>query len=199
VGAAAFALQFLLYLSYAHPPFWSVYYAEGAPLLAFVAAVGITSALKWAAQRRAPQRGEAAPGLGLATMALATVAMLPLVLTVRQVRAVSESDHAYHAAFVKRLREIQEPRAVVFVRYGPRHNDGLSLVHNPVDLDAARVWTVYDRGDDNDRLLRLAPDRTPYLFDEASGTLSRIQRTAEGPRNSGITPRPTQVLPALRR
>jgi hypothetical protein len=88
---------------------------------------------------------------------------------------------------------------VVFVRYGPHHNDGLSLIHNPVNLDAAPVWTVYDRGDENRLLLRLAPDRTPYLFDEATGALSRIQRTAEGPRNPSDTVRPTQVSPASRR
>ena len=197
VGVAALALQFLLYLSYAHPPFWSVYYAEGAPLLAFLSAVGVAHAVSWAARRGASS--EPARGLHLATTMLAAAAMIPLVLTARQVRAASSSDHAYHADFARRLDAIQEPRAVVFIRYGPQHNDGLSLVHNEVDLGTARVWTAYDRGAENELLLRLAPERTAYLFDEASGTLSRIQHTAQGARNASTTPRPEQVSPAPRR
>jgi hypothetical protein len=196
VGVSALALQFLLYLSYAHPAFWSVYYSEGAPLLAFLSAVGVAHAVSWAARRRAPS--EPARGLQLATTMLAAAAMIPLVLTARQVRAASASDHAYHADFARRLDAIQEPRAVVFIRYGPRHNDGLSLVHNEVDLGTARVWTAYDRGGENDLLLRLAPERTPYLFDEESGTLSPIQQTAQGARNASTTPRPERVSPAPR-
>jgi hypothetical protein len=85
------------------------------------------------------------------------------------------------------------------VRYGTQHNDGLSLIHNPVDLNTASPWTVYDRGAENDALLQLVPDRTAYLFDEASGALTRIQRTAQGLRKPSIAQAPTSIARASRR
>src|SRR4029079_11982332 len=133
------------------------------------------------------------------SIALAAAAVIPLVTTVRQVRATSEGDHAYHNAFAQQLQSIPDARAIVFVRYGPQHNDGLSLIHNPVDLSAASPWTVYDRGAENDALLRLLPDRTAYLFDEASGALTRIQRTAQGLRKPSIAQGHTPISRASRR
>ena len=199
VGAAAFALQFVLYLSYAHPSFWSVYYLEGTPLLAFVSAVGVAHVVRWAARRASAPGSEPARGYALASIALAVAAVMPVVTTAREVRATSESDHAYHNAFALRLQALPDPRAVVFVRYGPQHNDGLSLIHNPVDLNTASRWTVYDRGAENDDLLRLVPDRTAYLFDEASGALTRIQRTAQGLRKPSIAQGHTPISRASRR
>jgi hypothetical protein len=74
--------------------------------------------------------------------------------------------------------------AIVFVRYAASHNDGLSLVRNAPNLDEAPVWTVYDRGAENARLMALAPERVPYLFDEATWTLQPLARTGELVRNS---------------
>jgi hypothetical protein len=51
-----------------------------------------------------------------------------------------------------------------------------SLVENVPDLDRARTWVVYDRGVENEALLRLAPDRTPYLFDQARHSLVPLDR-----------------------
>jgi hypothetical protein len=42
---------------------------------------------------------------------------------------------------------------------------------NEPDLAGARIWVVHDRGPDNARLLALAPDRVPYLYDEQSEKL----------------------------
>jgi len=61
----------------------------------------------------------------------------------------------------------------VFIRYAPAHPIYRSLIANEPDLASARAWLVYDRGDDNARLVRLAPDRVPYVYDEAAGTLLR--------------------------
>jgi hypothetical protein len=43
---------------------------------------------------------------------------------------------------------------------------------------------VYDRGAENARLMALAPERVPYLFDEATWTLQPLARPGELVRNS---------------
>ena len=130
---------------------------------------------------------------------LALAACAPAVIVARQVRQQIQSDHAYHESFETMVRQIPDPRAIVFVHYGPEHLDGLSLVRNVPDLATARVWTVYDRGGDNIRLLRRAPDREAYLFDEATWTLRRVQRPNAPTRTSGVAIEPTPVVSASRR
>ena len=56
------------------------------------------------------------------------------------------------------------------------HNPHRSLIENPPDFARARIWVARDRGADDLRLIAVAPDRAPYLFDEASWTLYRLQR-----------------------
>ena len=81
----------------------------------------------------------------------------PTVVTLRQVRAQIVTDHGYYDSFRAALPDADT--AIVFVRYAPSHNDGLSLVRNVPDVRAARIWTVYDRGAENAQLLPLAPRR----------------------------------------
>ncbi len=69
----------------------------------------------------------------------------------------------------------------MFVRYAPGHNPHMSLVANGADLEHARVWVVYDRRGDNARLCRMAPDRVPYLYDEASRRLLPLPRDCGAP------------------
>jgi hypothetical protein len=101
---------------------------------------------------------------------------VPGVMTMRAARAAIASDHAYYDSFASQLRRIREQRAIVFVRYAPQHVDGLSLVRNEPALNDARVWVVYDRGADDERLMRIAPDRATYLFDEGSWSLRRLRK-----------------------
>ena len=222
VVLTAFALQFLLYLSYAHPARWTIYYVEGAPILAFMTAVGVARALAWASRdrssteaspwwtpgplrqwwswlRRSPAAIEPPHRLMLPICVLIAVGLFAGARVMQQVRGQIDGDHEYHEAFASLLTRISEPRAVVFVRYGPDHNDGLSLVRNAAAPSDARIWTAYDRGADNQRLLRFAPDRAPYLFDETSWTLRRLQRPAESPRTSGVASAPTPDVPTPRR
>jgi len=158
---AAFATQFVLYLAYAHPAWWTMYYVECMPVLAFLIALGIVRAL---ALLDAPRRTTAG-------LAVAAVGLVAVGAVARQVRATIGDDHAYYDAFARLLTQLPDERAVVFVRYGPKHLDGMSLVRNVADLDRERVWSVYDRGADDARLIAAAPGRTPYLFDEQSWTL----------------------------
>ena len=222
---SAFALQFLLYLSYAHPARWTIYYVEGAPILAFISALGITRLIAWAsraAARESVLAGPSAQGVGrLATWwrtlrrrdatapehfgVLFATAMLVLAASAagvgvfRQIRAQIDADHQYHDAFDTLMGEIADTHAVVFVRYGPDHNDGLSLVRNVAARDDSPVWRVYDRGAANERLLQLTPDRVPYLFDETSWTLRRLQRPTTPERRSGVATGRVSQAPSLRR
>jgi hypothetical protein len=102
----------------------------------------------------------------------------PAWTTLQEVRAQIVSDHAFYDSFRSLLPPAPDS-AIVFVRYAPTHNDGLSLVRNVPDLASQRVWVVYDRGAENARLLALAPRRIPYLFDEASWTLRPLRGSGE--------------------
>jgi len=193
IALAAFAAQFLFYLSYAHPAWWTMYYVECTPVLAFITALGmarlfgllyrrewalapLTSRLKAAlATLRSPGNADV-DGRRLTTAGLLVSAagLIAAGSVARQVRTTLAQDHSFYDAFAELVRQIPDQRAIVFVRYADKHPDGLSLVRNIPDLDKAPVWTVYDRGDDNERLLALAPERVPYLFDEKSWTLKPI-------------------------
>jgi hypothetical protein len=77
----------------------------------------------------------------------------------------------YQRNFLGAIAQLPAEKAIVFVRYGPEHNPHLSLLYNEPDLPSARRWIVYDRGPDNLRLMRAAPDRAPFLFDEARNAI----------------------------
>jgi hypothetical protein len=165
VGLGSLAMQLLFYLLYAHPARWSLYYIEGLPVLAFATALGVLHALEIGAHRTSSSRARLTL---LAAMLL--LAAYPAAVTLRQVRAQIVTDHAYYDTFRSALPD-EPDSAIVFVRYAPTHNDGLSLVRNVPDVRSARVWVVYDRGAENAQLLQLAPRRKAYLFDESEWAL----------------------------
>jgi len=134
-------------------------------VLAFATALGVKRILELGAPRAASSRARVATGVAL-ILALA----YPAYITLHQVRAQIEADHAYYDAFVASLPP-EPDSAIVFVRYARSHNDGLSLVRNVPDVGTARIWTVYDRGAENEELRKIAPNRMPYLFDESSWSL----------------------------
>ena len=69
----------------------------------------------------------------------------------------------------------------MFVRYAPNATVHLSLTNNEPDPESARVWAVHDLGDENLRLLKIAPDRVPYLYEELStGRVMRPYPLPEG-------------------
>lgn len=187
VAFGAFVLQWLLYLSYAHDASWTLYYIETMPLLAFFGAYGIVVVARrllnaGAAVRRLTTDG-AERLLPAVAAALVLLAIVPAGRTLAMVRVQIAGDHQLYDGFRALVRRIPDRRAIVFVRYARTHNDGLALVRNEPSLDRARVWTVYDRGTDDARLLALAPDRTPYLFDEASWKLTPLV-TAQSARST---------------
>jgi hypothetical protein len=71
---------------------------------------------------------------------------------------------------------IHQP-AVVFVRYALGHRMHRSLIRNPADYPSALIWTAYDRGEENARLMALAPGRTAYVYDERWERLETLDGT----------------------
>jgi hypothetical protein len=187
VAVAAFVAQFLFYLSYAHPAWYTMYYLECTPLPAFLTALGIVRFLaRIRASRSEMERSTSAVGPLLVTAAIA----LAGIMVASQVRAQIRNDHAYYDDFARVLRQIPDTPAVVFVHYGEKHPDGIAFVRNPADLQRASVWTVYDRGAQNQQLLAVSSSRAAYVFDEGSWTLRRldIAKSRTGSESPSVEP-----------
>lgn len=174
-------LLILAYLSFGHAPQWTVYYVEIQPVLAFVTAAGwwrgasvlSSKKLKWP-MRDVPEVTSGA----VFGMLLCTLILFPYnTRMVGVVRDSKEEESAYFRDFRDLLRLIPSAHSMVFVRYAPSHSPHMSLVTNEPDLAEARVWTVYDRGADNVRLMRLDRTRTPWLFDDAHRVLVQLDST----------------------
>jgi len=165
----------LVHLTIAHYPSWSLYYIEAQPVLAFLTALG----LGLAAIR---VRGWLGSSLTRAGAGLLCAAALGLAcLDLRAIHGTLRNRQGYFRAFADLVDQIPDSQAIVFVRYSPYHNVNGSLITNEPDLDRARAWIVYDRGSDNARLLAVAPTRVPYLYDEATNTLTRLPPGGSSP------------------
>lgn len=166
------------YLLYPHNANWTIYYVETQPTLAFLVARGLWGvAVLVTPHGHRPRLRDAhrtvTPGAAVAVASMILLT-LPYVHTVTTfMRRVRRFDQSYQRSFFERVAALPEPRSIVFIRYAPAHPIYRSLIANEPDLASARAWLVYDRGDDNARLARLAPDRVPYVYDEAAGTLLR--------------------------
>jgi hypothetical protein len=167
-----------IYLGYAHAP-WTLYYIEIQPTLAFLAASGIWRIITLI-EPQAPARHWETPSIDAAVtttsafvaLMLAAAGLYNLATVAQRTRDTKRHRMATQRLFAERAQALAESRAIVFIRYGPGHNAHRSLIANEPDLTRASVWFVYDRGDDNRRLLNAAPDRLPYMYDERTGTFS---------------------------
>jgi hypothetical protein len=162
---AAFALiasLFLIgaHLAYAHHVRWTPYYLETLPVFAFLAALGLT---RLGTVVRNP-RWERWVSAG--SLAFFAIWLVEALATLPRARSLSNIAHTPYRAFRSRLERIRDSKAIVFVRKPPQHTLSQSLVSNVPDLHRARIWIVHDLGPENARLLALAPDRVPYLYDE---------------------------------
>lgn len=166
---------FALHLPRAHFSNWSVYYVEILWIVALATAVGIGAALRAVLGEHRRAARIAVTGALLVALAISSVAVGE-----PRLQAWNAQRRAYFLAFRARLAELpRDERTVVFVRYGPEHSPHLSLIENPPDFERERHWIARDRGDDNRRLLAVAGDRVPYLFDEAT---FRLLPLAQAPR-----------------
>lgn len=167
----------LFYLGFAYDRGWNVYYFELLPVLAFITAIGMAVVVRYV--RRRLEGSSLPPRLvrhGLAAMAVLYLAggFFHLVGQIGLARAKQNFLRREQVAFRNAVAPIDVSKAVVFIRYAAGHSPHLSLIDNGPDLARARIWEVYDRGSDNERLMHHFPERVPYLYDEAAGTLSRL-------------------------
>ena len=177
-GAARFVLAtsaglFIAYLSFAHPPGWVVYYFELLPALHFLAAIGLVRIVGQSGDKATDAIAHASPSLARAS-ALAVLLLLPFCLSdLVRVRRSIDVRNGFHRRAEEVIRAAP-PKSIVFVRYAPSDSPHLAITRNEVDLASARSWIVYDRGQDDKRLLALAPDRAPYVLDASTFRLEPL-------------------------
>jgi len=168
------------YLSYAHPPAWSLYYLEITPLLPFLTAFGIWAVwIRLIAWRKAARRitpPNPAAHAALAGLLLFLFLALPARVAILHMQREHIVRRQYQSDFTTDVSHLPGRRTLVFIRYGENHFYNRSLIANEADLPDARTWLVYDRGEENRALLQLAPDRTPYLYDDSTSTFYRLVR-----------------------
>jgi len=177
-AAATAALLFVAHLGYAHPPQWGLYYAEALPVGAAAVAAGAAALASWLVQRlgrdKLPERGS------LLLLTAAGLAMLPLPERLDLIRLNIEVAREPTLRFQAAAAGIHTP-AVVFVQYALGHRMHRSLIQNPADYASALIWTVYDRGTDNARLLALAGGRAAFVYDERWERLEQLGDSTPAP------------------
>lgn len=161
------AALFVAMLSLASRPLWTVYYLELSPALAFLSARGARRIAEWIGRRATALGSMSGPALLVAGLLVAVPGSIDRLLRARQ----QHVDLRTVPTELARAIDSLPGKAVIFVQAGPAHRPHESYVVNEPDLEGRRVWLVHDRGGDNARLLALVPDRTPYRFDPATGTL----------------------------
>jgi len=168
----------LCYLVYAHPIDWDLYYLEIIPLFPFLTACGIWGIWTVLTNQRSIPRREilrtTTVQTAVAGAILFTLLLIPLRAGVVAERRELAGLGWYHAAFADRVARLPGAKIIVFIRFSPEHNVHDGLVTNHANLADARAWLVHDRGAEDEALMALAPDRVPYLYDEATGTTQRL-------------------------
>ncbi len=197
VALATGALLLLAYLSYAHDPNYTIYYMEAQASIVALAAFGVA----WVAQlagrrfgRRDPEETAVAAGrrvAGWCALVLFAAGVIPTTRTLRAIRRGREIGDLPHRMFRDSVSAIRPGRAIVFVHFGPGEGCGQNLIENAPPLATARTWIVHDRGSSDADLIRLAPDRVPFLFDTKSWQM-RPYTTLQD-----VTPGPTRPLSSV--
>lgn len=146
---------------------WPRYYHETFPALLAIPVLGAVLMAKRAYTDRLP-----AALLGLAGIVIALC--YSTVLTSQSHGKFRAGIARYHARFYDVVARQVEPPALIFVRYGARHNTELDLINNDPDLAAAAIVYVHHAPGAN-RAFHEAhmPERTPYFFNEDGFSLIR--------------------------
>ena len=192
-GSFALGASLLLLVAYAfhaHWADWTVYYLEAYPSLLFASAVGCWAVAEWLTQRvglggmRQRIRGTGAigdPRVRAALVAVCVFLLVPVSIALPKLRAGWQYNISYQRRLVVARSVIEDvsPRSIVFIDYGRDHMPDLSLVWNVPDLASAKSWLAYDRGADNLRLLRLAPERRGFVFRADEGSVTPLPPLAQ--------------------
>ena len=190
VGLVALAASLALLLTYAfhaHWPHWTAYYVEGYPAIVFASAVGLWAFAKWVVRRHPirtrPHLNSAGHDLRVraAVLTLCAFVLIPATIVLPRYRAAWQRTTTYQRRFTTALWvvERESPRSIVFVDYGRDHDVHSSLVWNVPNTATAKTWIAHERGPDDLRLMRLAPDRRSYIFRADEGRLTRLPPLSE--------------------
>jgi hypothetical protein len=170
----------LAYSTYAHNADWTVYYLETQPMCALLAAAGVWLVIaaigrRWRRTRDAASSRESrARYAGWCMLALSVLAIMPTRDAVRMVSHLKSIGDLPHRRFRQAVDSLPGAQKIVFVHYATGEGCQQNLIQNYPPLATAQTWIVNDRGADDARLLRAAPDRIPYLFDFATKTLQPL-------------------------
>jgi hypothetical protein len=171
----------LTYAFHAHWAWWTAYYVEGYPAIVFATATGLWAFTEWVIRRRPLwRRLELEPVSDLrvraAMVALCAFLLIPAMVVLPRYRAAWQRTTTYQRRFMTALSliERESARSIVFIDYGRDHDVHASLVWNVPDLATAKTWIAYERGPDDLRLMRLAPERRAYIFRADEGRLTRL-------------------------
>jgi len=175
-GVVTLVAAFAAYLAHPTWPEWTVYYLEVTPVLVFLAALGLSGmfrvlAAEWTgrAWRTAPRTAIA----GLVCCALLLPAMLDTAAIARGWLLAATYERRQ---FEARVAQLPQQPAIVFVRYGEHHSPHRSLTVNRADWQHAPAWIVYEMGPESQKLVDLAPERHPYIYDQESGRFMDVRR-----------------------
>lgn len=176
VGSCAALL--VCYLAYPHHPTYTIYYMEAQSTLVVLAAFGVCGGAALIGGRL--NRNDFGGWQENRRWAVSWCVLGSLVLAVPMTIATLQLTRGDHNVadmprreFLRLVRALPERQTVVFVRYPPGEGCGNLLIENSPPVARARQWIVYDRGPENERLLRVAPGRVPYVFDTRSFQLQR--------------------------
>jgi hypothetical protein len=181
IALAASVGLLLTHAFHAHWAHWTAYYFEGYPAIVFASATGLWAFAESVIRRRPVwKRFElGAPSdlrVRAAMVAVCAFLLIPATIVLPRYRAAWQRATTYQRRFMTALSIIERESSgsIVFVDYGRNHDVHSSLIWNVPDLTTAKTWIAYERGPDDLRLMRLAPERRAYIFRAGEGRLTRL-------------------------
>lgn len=177
-GVVTLVATFVAYLAHPTWPDWTVYYLEVTPVLVFLAALGLSAVLRvlaaeWVRREEAVRKSPRAALAGLLCCVLLLPAMLDVAAMARGWLLTSTYERRQ---FEERVAMLPRQPAIVFVRYGVHHSPHRSLTVNRADWQHAPAWIVYEMGEESQKLVDLAPERHPYIYDQESSRFFDVKR-----------------------
>jgi hypothetical protein len=178
LGVVTLVATFVAYLAHPTWPDWTVYYLEVTPVLVFLAALGLSAVLRvlaaeWVRREEAVRKSPRAALAGLLCCVLLLPAMLDVAAMARGWLLTSTYERRQ---FEERVAMLPRQPAIVFVRYGVHHSPHRSLTVNRADWQHAPAWIVYEMGEESQKLVDLAPERHPYIYDQESSRFFDVKR-----------------------
>ncbi len=189
-GVFAFVSSLGLLLAYAfhaHWAQWSQYYLEAAPGYVFALAAGVWAVAQCVVRGRQGfhritlDTSTMDPRIAAAVLLVTVAIGVPSAVGIPPAVGRHYAEVSYQRQFGEALELVrrESEKAIVFVEYGPKHLPLFSLVRNVPNLASAPAWIAYDRGRDDLRLMRLAPERRAYIYHADEGRLTRLPPLAE--------------------